>query len=147
MNIAIASDHAGTRYKEALKRHLQARGIAVVDCGTHGDAPVDYPLVIRPVAEDVARGRYDRAIVIGHSGNGEAMAANRVPGVRCALAWNVESARLARAHNNANVLSIGQGLLPLETARTLVDTWLETPFEGGRHERRIRQLDEAQPPP
>src|SRR3954469_12199026 len=108
MRIAIASDHAGFRYKTILAKHLASLGHDVQDFGTHSSEPVDYPLFIRPAAEAVARGECERGIVLGGSGNGEAMAANRVRGVRCSLCWNVESARLGRAHNNANVLSLGE---------------------------------------
>jgi ribose 5-phosphate isomerase B len=142
MKIAVGSDHAGFRYKEQLKEWLQGLGHEVRDFGTDSEEPVDYPLYIRPAAEAVTRGECERAIVLGGSGNGEAMAANRVRGVRCALCWNEESARLARQHNDANALSIGQRLIPWETAVELVRIWLETPFEGGRHVRRIRLLDE-----
>jgi ribose 5-phosphate isomerase B len=142
MKIAIGSDHAGFRYKEQLKEWLQDQGHEVRDFGTDSEESVDYPLFIRPAAEAVARGECERAIVLGGSGNGEAMAANRVRGVRCALCWNAESARLARQHNDANALSIGQRLIPWELAVELVQIWLDTPFEGGRHERRIRLLDE-----
>lgn len=142
MKIALASDHAGYRYKEEIKRYLAARGHEVRDFGTDSEASVDYPRFIRPAAEAVATGECDRAVVLGGSGNGEAMAANRVRGVRCALAWSAESARLGRAHNDANALSLGQRLLPLPATLELVQIWLDTPFEGGRHERRIRQLDE-----
>ena len=102
---------------------------------------MDYPLFIRPVAEAVARGEFERGIVLGGSGNGEAITANRVKGVRCALCWNVESARFARQHNNANMLSLGQRLITLEIALEIVRAWLETPFEGGRHQRRIDLID------
>jgi ribose 5-phosphate isomerase B len=142
MRIAIASDHAGFRYKERLKELLAAEGHEVEDFGTSSEEPVDYPLFIRPAAEAVARGECERGIVLGGSGNGEAMAANRVRGVRCALCWNEESARLARRHNDANVISLGERLVPWETAAALVRIWIETPFEGGRHERRIHLLDE-----
>src|SRR5882724_11841282 len=108
MKIAIGSDHAGFDYKEQLKTLLQNLGHEVRDFGTHSNAPVDYPVFIRPVAEAVARGECERGIVLGGSGNGEAITANRVKGVRCALCWNLETARLGRAHNDANVLSIGQ---------------------------------------
>src|SRR5688572_10550352 len=107
MKIAIGSDHAGFRYKEKIKTLLESLGHSVKDFGTHSDAPVDYPVYIRPVAESVAGGEFERGIVLGGSGNGEAMTANRVRGIRCALCWNLESARLARQHNNANVLSLG----------------------------------------
>lgn len=141
MKIGIGSDHAGYRYKERIKDWLAERGHEVEDFGTHSTASVDYPLYIRPVAEAVASGACERGIVLGGSGNGEAMVANRVHGVRCALAWNVESARLARAHNDANVLSIGERLIPWELVEEILETWLTTPFDGGRHERRIRLID------
>jgi len=142
MKIAIGSDHAGFRYKEEIKRWLTERGHEVHDCGTDSEEPVDYPLFIRPAAEAVVRGECERAIVLGGSGNGEAMAANRLKGIRCALCWNEETARLGRRHNDANALSIGQRMIPLETALAIVGIWLETPFEGGRHVRRIQMLDE-----
>ena len=142
MKIAIGSDHAGFLYKERIKVLLAESGHAVEDFGTDSEAPVDYPLYIRPVALAVARGEAERGIVLGGSGNGEAMAANRVKGVRCALCWNADSARLARQHNDANVLSLGQRLLPESTALELVRIWLETPFEDGRHTRRIEMLDQ-----
>jgi ribose 5-phosphate isomerase B len=145
MRIAIGSDHAGFRYKSLVRDALVERGHEVQDFGTHSPDPVDYPLFIFPVAEAVARGDYDRGVVLGGSGNGEAMAANRVRGVRCALCWNVESARLARAHNDANVLSLGERMLTADEALAILDAWLETPFDGGRHARRIAQLDEPAP--
>jgi ribose 5-phosphate isomerase B len=141
MKIAIGSDHAGFQYKGEIIAFLRKLSHEVRDLGTFSDAPVDYPLFIRPVAEAVARGDYERGIVLGGSGNGEAIVANRVHGVRCALCWNVESARLGRQHNNANVISIGQRMMPLATALEIVKTWLDTPFEGGRHQRRIDMID------
>jgi ribose 5-phosphate isomerase B len=142
MKIAIASDHAGYKYKEELKRHLVTAGHEVVDFGTDSTEPVDYPVYCRAAAAAVASGQCERGIVLGGSGNGEAMAANRVRRVRCALCWSVESARLARLHNDANMISLGERLVSLELAREMVDTWLATPFEGGRHVRRIMMLDE-----
>ncbi|MDB6109702.1 MAG: rpiB [Pedosphaera sp.] len=142
MKIAIGSDHAGFQYKERIKDFLQKLGHEVRDFGTSSEAPVDYPLFIRPVAEAVARGEFERGIVLGGSGNGEAIVANRVKGVRCALCWNVESARLGRQHNNANVISLGQRMMPIETALEIVKTWLDTPFEGGRHQHRIELIDQ-----
>lgn len=141
MRLAIASDHAGFRYKTLLRDHLAAHGHEIVDFGTDTEASVDYPDFIRPAAEAVARGECERGIVIGGSGNGEAMCANRVRGVRCALCWNETSARLARAHNDANMLSLGQRLISEKEMKTIVETWLTTAFEGGRHERRITKLD------
>lgn len=141
MKIAIGSDHAGFQYKEKIKELLKSLGHVVADFGTDSTEPVDYPLFIRPVAEAVAGGECERGIVLGGSGNGEAIAANRVKRVRCALCWNVESARLGRQHNNANMISIGQRMMTLETALEIVRVWLATPFDGGRHQRRIEQLD------
>lgn len=142
MRIAIASDHAGYQYKEMLKAFLEGRGHEVVDFGTDSTEAADYPVFIRPAAEAVARGDCERGIVLGGSGNGEAMAANRVRGVRCALCWDERTARLAREHNDANMLSLGERLISREEALAIVTTWLETPFEGGRHIRRIQMIDE-----
>lgn len=142
MRIAIGSDHAGYTYKELIRRMLADQGHEVTDFGTHSSEPCDYPIFIRPVAEGVASGRFDRGIVLGGSGNGEAIAANRVPGVRAALCWNLESAELSRRHNDANVLSLGERLIPWDLARQIVEVWLEEPFEGGRHSRRIALIDE-----
>lgn len=141
MRIAIGSDHAGFDYKGRIQRFLAGLGHEVKDFGTHSDASVDYPDFIRPVAEAVACGEFERGIVLGGSGNGEAMAANRVKGIRCGLAWDLNSARLSRQHNDANVLSLGQRMMTPEAALDIVRTWLETPFEGGRHVARIRKLD------
>lgn len=142
MKIGIGSDHAGFGYKEKIKAFLQDAGHDVVDYGTYSADPVDYPLFIRPVAEAVAKLEVERGIVLGGSGNGEAIAANRVKGIRCALCWNVEAARLARQHNDANIISIGQRMVTEETALEIVKVWLETPFEGGRHQRRIELIDD-----
>lgn len=141
MHIAIGSDHAGFRYKELIKQHLEAAGHEITDLGTHSTDPVDYPLFIRPVAEAVAAGRAERGIVLGGSGNGEAMVANRVRGIRCALCWNTESARLGRAHNDANIISLGERMIAEADLMSIVDTWLTTPFDGGRHARRIAEID------
>lgn len=141
MKIALASDHAGYVYKEAIKGHLEALGHEVVDFGTDSTESVDYPDFIRPAAEAVAAGHCERAVVLGGSGNGEAMAANRIRGVRCALCWNETSARLARSHNDANAISLGERMVSRELALKMIDIWLETPFEGGRHVRRIRGID------
>lgn len=141
MKISLGSDHAGYEYKEQIKLLLKQLGHDVRDFGTNSPEPVDYPLFIRPAAEAVARGECERAIVLGGSGNGEAMVANKVRGVRCALCWNLESARLSRQHNDANVLSLGQRMIALETALEMVKLWLTTPFEGGRHERRVKMIE------
>jgi ribose 5-phosphate isomerase B len=141
MRIAIGSDHAGFEYKEMLVTVLRSRGHEVMDFGTDSNASVDYPTYIRPVALAVAAGEFERGIVLGGSGNGEAIVANRVKGVRCALCWNVESARLARAHNDANLISLGERMMTREDAVAIVDTWLMTPFDGGRHLKRIQMID------
>lgn len=141
MKISIGSDHAGYRYKEKIKVLLQSLGHEVRDFGTNSTESVDYPLFIRPAAEAVARGECERGIVLGGSGNGEAIAANKVRGIRCGLAWNVESARLSRAHNDANVLSLGERMMDEATALEIVKVWLATPFEGGRHIRRIQEIE------
>lgn len=143
MKIALGSDHAGFEYKERIREYLKTLGHSVQDFGTNSNEPVDYPLFIRPAAAAVVRGDCDRAVVLGGSGNGEAMTANRLKGIRCALCWNEESARLARQHNDANVLSLGQRMISLETALELVRIWLTTPFEGGRHQRRIELIDKT----
>lgn len=145
MKIGIGSDHAGYRYKEEIRKHLAKLGHEVKDFGTNSEMTVDYPAFIRPVAEAVARGDVERGIVLGGSGNGEAMVANRVRGIRCALCWNEESARLGRQHNDANMISLGQRMMTLETALAIVKIWLDTPFEGGRHVRRIQMIDEPSP--
>src|SRR5260370_1307401 len=120
MKIAIGSDHAGFLYKEKIRELLSTLGHEVKDFGAYSEEPVDYPLFIRPVAEAVARGEFERGVVLGGSGNGEAMTANRVKKVRCALCWNVQSARLGRQHNNANVLSLGQRMVSPEAALEIV---------------------------
>src|SRR6476659_9500703 len=130
MKIAIGSDHAGFQYKEKIRAFLEELGHSVTDFGTHSEEPVDYPVYIRPVAEAVARGEFERGIVLGGSGNGEAIVANRVKGVRCALCWNIKAARLGRQHNDSNVLSLGQRMMSLQTAKAIVRVWLVTPFEG-----------------
>ena len=141
MTISIGSDHAGCEYKERIIAHLKAAGHEVSDHGTHSAESTDYPLFIIPAAEAVARGEAERGIVLGGSGNGEAMAANKVTGIRCALCWNDETAEFSRRHNNSNVLSIGQRMVSIEIALQVLDIWLKTPFEGGRHARRIKELD------
>ncbi len=144
MKIAIGSDHAGFIYKERIRDFLQKLGHSVTDFGTRSEEPVDYPLFIRPVAEAVARAEFERGVVLGGSGNGEAIVANRIKTIRCALCWNVESARLARQHNDANIISLGQRMLEIENALEIVRVWLDTPFEGGRHQHRIELIDSPQ---
>ena len=141
MNISLGTDHAGFEYKEAIKEMLINKGYTVKDFGTNSNKSVDYPLFIRPAAESVASGECERGIVLGGSGNGEAMCANKVKGVRCALCWNIVTANLSRAHNDANMLSIGQRMVAEETALKIVNVWLDVPFDGGRHIRRISILE------
>ncbi len=141
MKIALASDHAGINLKRQIKRHLEETGHEVRDFGTDSADSVDYPDYIRPAAEAVARGDCEAGIVIGGSGNGEAMVANKVPGIRCAVCWSLDSGRLAREHNNANVISMGERLVEEELALQIVDTWLSAEFEGGRHARRIEKIE------
>lgn len=142
MKIAIGSDHAGFRYKERIKQFLADLGHHVDDFGADSEEPVDYPTFVRPAALAVASGATERGIVLGGSGNGEAMVANRIKGVRCALCWNVESARLARQHNDANIISLGQRMISEAVALEIVGAFLDTPFEGGRHARRIQLIDQ-----
>jgi ribose 5-phosphate isomerase B len=141
LRVAIGSDHAGFQYKAMLIDVIEAMGHKVTDFGTHTEDPVDYPDYIRPVAEAVARGEYDRGVVLGGSGNGEAIVANKVRGVRCALCWDVTTARLARQHNDANVVSLGQRVVSQEAAKDLVRVFLSTEFEGGRHVARIMKIE------
>ncbi len=141
MKIALASDHAGFLYKEEIRKMLEAAGHEVRDFGTFSQDPVDYPLFIRPAAEAVARGECERGIVLGGSGNGEAIVANRLAGIRCAVCWNTQSAELARRHNNANMISLGQRMVSAQDALEIVRTWLREPFDGGRHLRRIELID------
>lgn len=141
MKIAVGSDHAGFRYKQAVRRHLEQKGIDVFDFGTDSDRACDYPDFIRPAAEAVARGEADLGVVFGGSGNGEAITANKVRGIRCAVCWSADTAGWAKSHNNANMIAIGERTVPEETALRIVDIWLETEFEGGRHARRIRKIE------
>ena len=140
MKISLGSDHAGFQYKQAIAEMLRTQGHEVIDCGTHSADSTDYPFWCIPAAEKVANGEANKGIVFGGSGNGEAIAANKVKVVRCAIAWSDDTARLGSEHNNANVLSIGERMVSLETAKRLVDIWLSTPFEGGRHLKRIEEL-------
>lgn len=141
MKIAIGSDHAGFIYKEAIRAHLAKAGHQVKDFGTFSAQRCDYPVFIRPVAEAVARGEFERGIVLGGSGNGEAIVANRVKGIRCTIAWDLRSARYGRSHNDANVLSLGERMMSQDEALEIVDLWLATAFDGGRHADRIKMID------
>jgi ribose 5-phosphate isomerase B len=140
VKIAIGSDHAGFAYKQAIISMLQGEGHEVRDFGTNSEAPVDYPLFIAPVAEAVASGESERGVVLGGSGNGEQITANKVRGIRCALCWTVETAQLARRHNDANVISIGQRMVSEELALAIVRAWLGASFEGERHTPRLQEI-------
>ena len=142
MKIALGTDHAGYEYKERIKQYLAEKGHEVKDFGTYSSEACDYPDFIYPAAAAVATGECDRAIVMGGSGNGETIVANKVRGVRCAVCWNEELAKLSRAHNDANVISIGARMVSLELALKMIDIWLTTPFDGGRHARRIQKVTE-----
>ena len=138
--VAIGSDHAGFLYKEAIKKFLQVKGFETKDFGTFSEDSVDYPLFIRPTAQAVSDGLCDYGIVLGGSGNGEAMAANKIKGIRCALCWSENTARLAKEHNDANVISIGERQISKDLALKIVDIWLNSTFEGGRHTKRIEKI-------
>ena len=140
MRIAIGGDHAGFDLKQHLIDTLKRLGHDVNDRGTHGTAPVDYPPICAEVAHLVATGHADRGIVVGGSGQGEQIAANKVNGVRAALCNDLYTARMSRAHNDANVLAIGGRIVACGLADEIVALWLSTPFDGGRHQRRIDQI-------
>ena len=144
MEIAIAADHAGYRLKLAVLDWLAEAGHEAIDFGTHSEEPVDYPPLCAQAGTAVADGRAAMGIVIGGSGQGEAMAANKVHGVRAALCLDEFTARLARQHNDANVLSLGGRILAETFALSILDVFLQTPFEGGRHEARLRQISEIE---
>ena len=140
MRIALGSDHAGYMLKAAVAKHLADRGHEVIDLGSHSEEPVDYPEFCAAAGRAVVRGEVDRGIVFGGSGQGEAISANKVHGVRAALCLDEFTARLAREHNDANVLSLGGRILAEQFALRIVDVFLETDFEGGRHQRRVDQI-------
>ena len=139
--IALGTDHACFKYKEAIKSHLHELGHETTDFGTFSEDSVDYPKFIIPAAAAVANSLADFAIVLGGSGNGEAIAANKVKGVRCALCWSIETAKLAKEHNNANVIAIGERQITKDLAIEIIDVWLSSEFQGERHARRIQMLD------
>jgi ribose 5-phosphate isomerase B len=144
MKIALASDHAGFEEKERLKDQIEKLGVQVTDFGTTSGASVDYPDYARKVAEAVASGQFPQGILVCGSGAGMAIAANKVPGIRAAVAWNEETARLARQHNDANVLAIGARTTPEGQIPAVVKAWLEAEFEGGRHAERVRKIQELE---
>jgi ribose 5-phosphate isomerase B len=140
VKIAIASDHAGFRYKTLIAASLRSSGHEVHDFGTDSEAPVDYPRFIGRAAQAVAKGECERGIVLGGSGNSEAIAANKVDGIRCAVCWSVESAEVARRHNDANLIALGQRTISAELALAIVAAWLNTAYEGGRHGPRLSEI-------
>lgn len=142
MKIALASDHGGFTLKEAVKKHLEDRGYETVDLGTHSEESVDYPIFGKACGEAVAGGQADLGVVCCGTGIGISIAANKVPGVRCAVATTPFMAEMTKRHNNANVLALGGRVLEEAVALKLVDIWLDTEFEGGRHQRRVDMLDQ-----
>jgi ribose 5-phosphate isomerase B len=144
VHIAIGSDHAGFLLKQHMVQTLASLGHTVDDQGTSSEAPVDYPPICIGVARTVADGRADRGIVLGGSGQGEQIAANKVPGIRAALCNDLYTARLSRQHNDANVLSMGGRIVAFGLADEILTLWLATPFEGGRHQRRLDQISAAE---
>ena len=144
MRIAIGADHAGFLLKEHLKQTLQRIGHLVDDLGTHSEASVDYPPICFDVGRAVVEGRADRGIVLGGSGQGEQIAANKVPGVRAALCNELYTARLSREHNDANVLSMGGRIVAFGLADEILRLWLNTAFQGGRHQQRLDQISAAE---
>lgn len=141
MKVALAADHAGFEEKEKVKRTLDELGVEYTDMGTTSTESVDYPDFARKVGEAVARGDYDQGLLVCGSGTGMAIAANKVPGVRAAVAWNAEIARLARQHNDANVLSLAARFSSDEEIRSILDAWFSADFEGGRHARRVEKIE------
>ena len=141
--IPIASDHAGFELKERLRDALSEMGYEVTDIGTHGTASTDYPDYAHPLAQQVSEGQVERGVLMCGTGLGMSYVANRYPGVRAAVAWTPEIAALARQHNDANVLVLPARFVSQEDALAILRTWLETPFEGGRHERRVEKIEQV----
>ncbi|NLZ66418.1 MAG: ribose 5-phosphate isomerase B [Clostridiaceae bacterium] len=144
MKLVVASDHGGFSLKQAIVLHLQACGHEVVDVGTNSETSVDYPFYAKKAASMVASGACDRGIVVCGAGVGISISANKINGIRCALCTNEFMARMARRHNDANMLALGGRVLAIPYALTLVDAFLEEPFDGGRHQRRIDQITEME---
>jgi ribose 5-phosphate isomerase B len=147
MRIAIGADHAGVRLKQDVRHLLDERGIAYTDFGTNAIDSVDYPDFAAAVAAEVAQGHYDFGILVCGSGIGMAIAANKVPGIRAASVTDEESARLSREHNNVNILALGERLTPPDRARQIINVFLDTPFAGGRHQRRLDKIAALEHPP
>jgi ribose 5-phosphate isomerase B len=144
VRVAVGGDHAGFRLKLELVAHLKELGHRVDDLGTDSEDPADYPAICAAVGRAVRDGLADRGVVLGGSGQGEQIAANKVRGVRAALCNDLYTARMSREHNDANVLSIGARIVASALAREIVELWLTTSFEGGRHERRVRQIEDIE---
>ena len=142
MKIAVASDHGGFALKEKVKEHLIERGFDVEELGTHSEESVDYPVYGKACGEAVASGKADLGVVVCGTGIGISIAANKVKGIRCGLCTSVEMAHLTKQHNNANILALGGRTTEPELALKIVDEWLDTEFEGGRHQRRVDMLDQ-----
>ena len=143
MRVAVASDHGGYKLKEKVKEYLESRDIDVIDLGTNSEESVDYPEYGRACAKAVAGGEADRGIVCCGTGIGISIAANKVKGIRCGLCTNVEMAKLTRQHNDANMLAMGGRIIDDETAMAITEAFIDTEFEGGRHQRRIDKIDDA----
>ena len=139
--IALGSDHAAYEYKELLEAYLLEKGFEVEDFGTHSLDRIDYPVIGEKVARAVAEGGYERGIILCGTGVGISISANKVPGIRCVVCSEPYSARLSRQHNDTNVLALGARVVGIELAKMIIDIWLETPFEGGRHQKRVDMLD------
>jgi ribose 5-phosphate isomerase B len=144
MRIAVGSDHAGFPLKEEIRRFLEEEGYEVVDVGTHSEEPVDYPPICAAAAREVSAGRADRAMLFGGSGQGEQISANKVHGIRASLCHDLFTARLAREHNDANVLTMGGRIVAPALAKEIARVWLETGFDGGRHARRVELISEIE---
>ena len=141
MNIIISNDHAGVELKNKVKKYLEAKGYSLKDVGNNDGESVDYPDIIHPLAKEISENKDSKGIIMCGTGNGVSMVANKYEGVRAALCWNKEIASLSRQHNNANVLSLPARFLTTEEAIEIVNTFLETDFEGGRHERRVNKIN------
>ena len=144
MKIALASDHGGYKLKETIKEFLKKENIEYIDFGAYSEESVDYPDFALKAAESIVKGETDRGIFICGTGIGISIAANKIPGIRAALCYNIFAAEMSRRHNNANVLALGGRVIGEELAKAIVKKWLETPFDGGRHERRINKISEIE---
>ena len=142
MKISIGSDHAGYAYKQEIIKYLSSKGIEMIDCGTNSLDSCDYPEFGKAAAKKVANKEADFGIVVCSSGEGISIAANKIKGIRCGLAYNDDVARLIRQHNNANMIGFGASFMSLEDVLRRIDIFLATPFEGGRHERRVNKIEE-----